>query len=212
MEEIMPKVKYTTSRGLHQVAGKGISLNHLDFLAGNTANLTENGLAILEAQARLAEATPTAANILSVTLSGSAVNTCAYAGATAAASVYLPAANADTHLALRFAMSNFSATNPLNIVTTGSATEVTRGNSAVYAKQVIGPLFNNLPESIVTNGTDAAPTANKLTFTPATSNDFIGQNSVIHFYCQKEGQWLVKVFNIAQGTGAVGAFTATVGD
>ncbi len=208
----MPKVQYTTSRGLHQVAGRGISLNHLDFLAGNTANLTADGLAILEGQARLAEATPTAANILSVTLSGSAVNTCAYAGATAAAAIYLPAAHADTHLALRFANSNFSSTNPLHIVTTGSATEAARGDSAVYAKQVIAPLFNNLPEAIATDGTDAAPTANKLTFTPATTNDFIGQNSVIHFYCQTEGQWLVKVFNIAQGTGAVGAFSTSVGD
>lgn len=209
----MPKVQYNINRGLHQVAGKGLSLNHLDFLAGNTANLTEGGVAILDAQADAALATPTVANIKSVTLSGSAVNTCNHDGA-AAGAVYLPAAEADTHLALRFvAQLNAGGNgNKFNIVSTGSAPEVARGDGAVFAKQVVGPIYNNLPASVVTTGTDAVPTGNKVVYTPGANNNILGNTSVIHFYCQTEGQWLVKVFNVAQGTGVNGAFTIEVGD
>lgn len=209
----MPKVQYNINRGLHQVAGKGLSLNHLDFLAGNTANLTGDGVAILDAQADAGEAAPTVANIKSATLSGSAVNTCNHGGA-AAGAIYLPAAEADTHLALRFAaeLNAGGHSRKFNIVSTGSAPEVLRGNTAVFAKQVIGPIYNNIPASVVTTGTDAVPTGNKLVYTVGNGNNILGNTSVIHFYCQTEGQWLVKVFNVAQGTGANGAFTIEVGD
>jgi len=207
----MPKVQYTPAKGLHQVTGKGISLNHLDFLAGNTANLTETGAAITDDNADTVQATRTNNNVLNATLSGSAVNTSAFNGG-AAGAIFLPAADADTHLALRLANNFTGGTNALNIVTTGSAGEVARGNTAVYAKQVIAPLFNNLPEAVITDGTDSTPTANKLIFTPAQTNDFIGTNSIIHFYCQTAGQWLVRVYNVPQGNGSVGAFTTEVGD
>ncbi len=207
----MPRVKYTISKGLYEEAGKGLFLNYTDFLTGNTANLTETAVTISQGEGNDADVggSPTAGEILLATLTAGGVH--AFAGdGSAVTSMYLPAATADTHVAVRIT-GDIDQTGAVTIAARGSAKEVQRGNNAVFSKQVIGPLYNNLPESVATDGTDAAPTAIKLIYTAAASNDnFLGIGSVIHFYCQTEGQWLVKVFNVPEGTGADGAFsTAT---
>ena len=206
----MPKVKYTTSKGLYEEAGKGFFLNYTDFLTGNASNLTETAVAITQSEGNDADVggSPTSGEILLATLTAGGIHTFAGDGS-GVTSIYLPAASADTHVAVRIT-GDVDQTGAVTIAARGSAKEVQRGSNAVFAKQVIGPLYNNVPDSIATDGTDAAPTAIKLVYTAAAADtNFLGIGSVIHFYCQTEGQWLVRVFNVPEGTGATGAFTTS---
>jgi len=204
----MPKVQYTPAKGLHQVTGKGLFLNYTNFLAGNTVNLTETVVAVTQGEGEDADvgSSPTAGEILLATLTANGIHTFAGDGS-AVTSIYLPSADADTHVAVRIT-GDIDQTGAVTIAARGSATETTRGGTAVFAKQVIGPRHGNLPDSIVTDGTDSAPTAIKLIYTAAAADtNFLGVGSVIHFYCQTAGQWLVRVFDVPEGTGLTGAFT-----
>jgi hypothetical protein len=208
----MPKVTYTAAKGLVQASGGGVNMNSIDALLGNTARLTATAVEITQAEGNAADVggSPTAAQILAATAPAGAVTSFAGTGA-AVTTVYLPAAKADAHLAVRIT-GDIDQTGKVTFAARGSAAEVARGNTAVFAKQVIGPLYNGgVAESVVTDGTDAAPTAIKLEYTAAAADtNFLGANSIIHFYCQTKGQWLVSVHNIPEGAGNTGAFsTAT---
>ena len=59
-----------------------------------------------------------------------------------------------------------------------------------------------------TAGTALAPTTVNIIYTPAAAaTNILGPGSMIHFYCPKDGQWLVKFNSVAKGTGATGAIT-----
>jgi len=202
----MPSITYTPGKGLIQESGSGVNLNYLDFLAGNHARLTATAVAVSDAEADAAAAGATATTIAAATVAPGAVNTCAFDG-DAAGSVYLPAADPDTHLVVEITGDQDGA-NALSFFTRGSASEVLRGDTAVLARHVVGPVYNNLPESVLTAGTSAVPTSIKLILTNAASADnFAHTGTMFHFYCQTGGQWLVKVLNVVQGTGADGALS-----
>ena len=66
-----------------------------------------------------------------------------------------------------------------------------------------------LLKTVETAGTAEAPTSIKLVYTAAAADtNFLGAGSVIQFYCPKNDQWLVRVTNIVEGSGATGVFTA----
>lgn len=57
----MPKVQYEINRGLHEVAGKGLSLRYFDFITGNTANFTATAVAITQTEGEDADVSGTTA-------------------------------------------------------------------------------------------------------------------------------------------------------
>jgi len=200
----MPKIKYDISKGLHQVAGKGLTINFLDFLAGNQNNLTGTAAAITDAEADSAKSSASASNIAAARMAPNAVNTLAF-DAGAAGAIYLPKGTADTHLALHIT-GDMDEANALDIFCRGAADA---SGSEVLARQVIGAEYQGAAaSSVLTAGTAAAPTSVKLIYTPAAAaTNFLQVGSMIHFYCIVENQWLVKVFNVPEGAGSTGAFT-----
>ena len=57
-------------------------------------------------------------------------------------------------------------------------------------------------------GTLAAPTSLKLIYTPAAANtNFLGAGSMFHFFAPVDGEWLVQIWCIPEGTGATGVLT-----
>jgi hypothetical protein len=63
---------------------------------------------------------------------------------------------------------------------------------------------------IETAGSNLVPTSETLIYTPAAADtNALGIGSVIHFYAPVDGQWLVKINFIPEGTGATGAFTVS---
>ena len=48
-----------------------------------------------------------------------------------------------------------------------------------------------------------------LIWTPAATNPLCGNGTITHFYAIEDGIWLVKVFAVPMGTGAVGVFTVS---
>lgn len=82
-----------------------------------------------------------------------------------------------------------------------------------FAQQYINVLHTNAPATapsggVMTAGTASSPTSVELIYTPADDNNtFLHTNSEIHFFCPVNGQWLVKVYGVSEGTGASGALT-----
>ena len=182
-----------------------ISPNYMDFLSGYQGNLA-TGAAITDAECDAAAAGATATTIAAASLLPG-LNTLAH-DADAAGSVYLPRAKKDRHIAMTIT-GDMDAANAVTFFTRGAGDD-----SAVFAKQIVAPMFYGGAvadtESIVTDGTAAAPTAIKLIYTPAAAGtNFLHTNSVIHFYAPVEGEWLVKVRNIPEGNGSTGAFTTS---
>ena len=204
----MPKVTYTAAKGLVQATGRGVNINAIDAVLGNTARLTGTAVEVTQSEGNTADiaGSPTAPQILLATAPANTVTALAVDGS-AVSTVYLPAALPDAHLAIRIT-GDIDQTGKVTFACRGSAAEVARGNTAVFAKQVIGPMYNNgISESIVTAGTDAAPTSVVLEYTAAAADtNFLGVNSILHFYCQAAGQWLVAVHNIPEGAGNTGGF------
>ena len=199
----MPQVNYTPAKGLHQTSGKGLNMNYLDCLSGNLTNLTATGIDITQAEGAAADG-GNAAQILAATLIPGAVNT--FAGTAAAVTaVYLPVCNQDVHCVLQIT-GDIDEANAVKIFARGA---VDAGTSVVFAKQVVGPLHQGATaSSVVTAGTVAAPTSVRVDYTAAAANtNFLGANSFIHFYAIQDNRWLVKIFNVPEGTGATGALT-----
>ena len=187
---------------------------YLDFACGFLGNLTATPVSISESEAvaqLAALSSAVQADSFAATLIAGAVNVCDVTGA-GAGDICLPEATEGTHLAMRYeqacdgdAVAHRITCNGGALLATG--TTLIAGN--VFAKQVIGGSLGNGTNAVavITAGTDLAPTSNKLIFTATTANNFLGDNSIIHFYCPKDGQWLVNCFFVQQGTGAAGAYT-----
>ena len=201
----MPKVVVTGSKGLVQSSGAGFS--YLDFLAGYQGNLSGTAAAITEAEsiaARLA-ATPAAGLIALATLTTNALNTCDFDGQTNPAAIYLPAATAGAHVAVKFT-NNGAGTNALDIVASGtyeSAEEAARqaagGTAAVFAA---GYVVNDSKLSTLSDGADT-----KLQLTLHGTNTSVAADSFLHFLCVEDGEWLVARFGPLHGTGAAMTFS-----
>ena len=178
-----------------------------DFLTGYQGNLAGTGIDITDAEAVAGLATATAAEILATTLIADAVNTFAGTNSAAGTMCYLPPAVRGTHIVLDItgAADDTTAALPIKCVgAVGSADNV-------FAKQVIGNNNGGIAGSAVeTAGTAATPTSVNLIYTPAaTTTNFLGIGSMLHFYAPVANQWLVNGFFVPQGTGATGAFTVS---
>jgi len=191
-------------------AWKGIDPGYLDFCAGHQGNLTATAVAVTDAEADSAASSASAANILAATLAPGAVNSYAHDGG-AAGSVYLPDAVKGTHLAME-CTGDIDQTGATTIFTRGAAVVAasTVDTSPVFAKQVVGIINGATASAIETLGTLGTPTSIKLIYTAAAANtNFLGAGSIFHFFAPSDGEWLVKVWCIPEGTGATGVFTTS---
>jgi hypothetical protein len=190
-----------------------VSSRELDFLLGNCKNFKGTPRVMTDAHVDAAAAgTISAAEHLLVQITADALSTSAFT-ADAAGEVYLPPAIANTHCALRI-LGDMDAANTFTIVAT--ETVAPTGGVATtgkFAFGVIGPKYGGTattPQSVITAGTAAAPTSVNLIYTPAAeATNFLTVNSIIHFFCKNEGEWMVGVHNINEGTGATGTFTVS---
>tara|TARA_R110000787_G_scaffold167856_9_gene280804 strand:- start:3 stop:593 length:591 start_codon:yes stop_codon:yes gene_type:complete len=175
---------------------------YLDFATGNLANLTATPITPNDAAVDLAEATANAANILAVTLIPNALNTLPDYISNATGAVYLPVCTKGTHVALTL-LGDMDEATAFNIYAQGAVGE----SDAVFAKQVVSAIGKG-GIGVITAGTTAVPTSVKLIYTPATADtNVLGIGSTLQFYAHKDGEWLVRVGAIAEGTGATGTFT-----
>jgi len=177
---------------------------YLDFASGFLGNLGVGANmtdAIVDAAGA---ASPTAAQILAATLQNGVLSPCAH-DTGADGDVFLPDATVGTHCALEIT-GDMDEANDFTIQARG-AVGATLG---VFAKQLIGPLYEHgaSAQTVETVGTTVAPTSVALIYTPAAANtNFLGAGSVMQFYCPRNGQWVVRITNIVEGTGATGVFT-----
>ena len=187
---------------------------YLDFSTGYLGNLTATGITVSEAEAvaqLAAVSSAVQADSFAATLIANALNICDVTVA-AAGDICLPEATKGTHLAMRYEQHPDGAAAEHRITCDGGAllaTGTTLISGNVFAKQIIGGQLGNGSNAVavVTAGSASAPTSNKLIFTATTGNNFLGDESIIHFYCPKDGEWLVNCFFVQQGTGAAGAYT-----
>ena len=191
-------------------AWRAIEPAYLDFSAGFQGNLTGTAVAITDAEADSAASSASVANVLAATMAPNAVNTCAFDGG-AAGSIYLPDCVKGTHLAVEIT-GDIDQANALTIFARGAAvvTASTVDTTPVFSKQVVGLINGATASSIETLGTAATPTSIKLIYTAAAADtNFLGAGSIIHFFAPKNGEWLVRSYNIPEGTGATGAWTTS---
>ena len=180
--------------------------NYLDFLGGYQGNLSA-GIDISDAEAVAGLATATASEILACTLLPNALNTFAGINSAAGTMCYLPPAVLGTHIAMEITGEVDDATDPLPIKCVGALGSADN----VFAKQSL--MWNGTGATLAgrhleTAGTAAAPTTVNIIYTPAAAaTNILGPGSVIHFYCPKATQWLVRFDAVAKGTGVTGLFT-----
>jgi len=187
-----------------------IKNRQLDFLTGNCKNFTGVVVEITDNQADAGVGGNAAAKI-AAQMNPDALNTCAFNDG-AAGEIYLPAANANVHLAVHIIGAISGAGNALTITATEAVDGAFAATTGKYAFQQIGPLHGGgvAAHSVITAGTAASPTSVKLIYTPASATtNYLGVGSVVHFYCQTAGEWMVRVFNVPEGTGATGALTVS---
>ena len=186
-----------------------VSSRELDFLLGNCKNFRGTVVTITDAEADAGPGGNAAAKV-AAQMNPDALNICIFV-ADAAGEIYLPAATANTHLAVHFT-GDMDAANALTITATEAADGAFAATTGKYAFQQIGPLHGGgvAAHSVITAGTAASPTSVKLIYTPASATtNYLGVGSVVHFYCQTAGEWMVRVFNVPEGTGATGALTVS---
>ena len=184
---------------------------YMDFLSGYVGNLTATSRSLTDAVIDAAGAAGGGgvAAIGNATVSASALND--FLGTSdAVGGVFLPTATANTHLAIQIT-GDMDAANAITFNTSGSACVGEDSNNAVFAKQIIGPEMGDssaTAQTVVTAGLPSAPASNRLIYTPAAAaTNFLSVGSIMHFYCPIDNQWLVKVFNVKEGSGATGTFT-----
>ena len=189
---------------------------YLDFCAGYSGNLTATGVTISEAEAVAALAAVSSADqgdSYAATLIANAANI--FDGTLAGAGdVHLPTASKGSHCSMYYDQAPDGGTTEHRIACNGGAllsSGSTLISGGVFAKQVIGGQLGNGSNAVAieTAGTAGVPTSTRLIFTATTGNNFLGDGSVIHFYCPKDGEWMVNCFFVQQGTGAAGAYTVS---
>ena len=187
---------------------------YIDFLSGFQGNLTATAISVTEAEAVAALAAVSSAaqgDSYAATLIANAVNSSAQTGA-GAGTIHLPTATKGVHLCLDYADVVDGSTGAQTIACNGgalSSSGSTLISGGLFAKQSIGSGTGVAGNTIETAGTSTAPTSVNLIYTPTTGNNWLGAGSVIHFYCPKNGQWLVRIDYVQQGTGATGALSVS---
>ena len=181
---------------------------YFDFISGYVGNLSATGIDVTEAEGvgAVKGGDETLAEVDAATLIAGALNTDARTAA-AASSIYLPPATKGTHLAVEITGDQDEA-NACTVHCNNSVGTV-KPSGNVFAKQVIGHANGATASSVETAGTYDVPTSENLIWTPAATNPLCGSGTVTHFYAIEEGIWLVKVFPVPKGTGAVGVFTVS---
>jgi len=186
---------------------------YMDFCAGYQGNLNNAGISVSEAEAVAALAAVSSADqgdSYAATLIPGAINISATTGA--AGTIHLPTSTRGVHLCLDFADVHDSGTNALTLAVNGGAllsTGTTLISGSLLAKQTIGTATGVAGNTVETAGTVDAPTSVNLVYTATAANNFLGTGSVMHFFCPIDGQWLVNVNHVQQGTGATGALTVS---
>tara|TARA_Y100000310_G_C20317625_1_gene639204 strand:+ start:61 stop:663 length:603 start_codon:yes stop_codon:yes gene_type:complete len=177
---------------------------YLDFCGMFQGNLTATGITATDAIMIAALAEGSAADILAGTLVANAVNYMADDHASAANCVFLPDAAKGTHLACDYSNSPDGHASVHGFKCNGAA----GARSAVFAKQVVGySVETDKDTHVETGGTNLIPTSVVLNYLPAAATtNTLGVGSQIHFYCPKDGQWLVKMALYNLGTGATGVW------
>jgi len=175
---------------------------YLDFCGMFQGNLTATGITATDAIMIAALAEGSAADILAGTLVANAVNYMNDAHGSAANCVFLPDAARGTHLACDYSQSPDGHASVHGFKCNGAAS----ARSAVLAKQVVGySVETDKDTHVETAGTNLIPTSVILNYLPAVATtNGLGTGSQIHFYCPKDGQWLVKMALYNLGTGATG--------
>lgn len=188
-----------------------IKNRQLDFLTGNCKNLTGTAVTI-DAAATEAGAGGNAAAKTAAQMNTNALNICGFTAGNPG-EIYLPAATANSHLAVRITGAISGGANALTITASEALDATFAATTGVFAFQQIGPLNGGgvAAHSVLTGGTPAAPTSIKLSYTPhaTATTSYLGIGSVIHFYCQTAGEWMVRIFNVPEDTGATGALTVS---
>ena len=201
----MPKIIATATKGLVQSSGAGFK--QLDFIMGYEGNLTGTANAISIADGQGGEiGTPTAAQIAAATLTANALNTSDITGATGTTTLYLPAATAGVHTAIKFGTTSAGG-NACKILashtTYNSAGEAERiaagGTAAVFGAVRIGGVGSSINEfnHDVSSGSEKI-----LTIAWNGTHDVFDANGTLHFYCIEDGVWLVRLFGTLKGTAA----------
>ena len=175
---------------------------YLDFCGMFQGNLTATGITATDAIMIAALAEGSAADILAGTLVANAVNYMNDAHGSAANCVFLPDAARGTHLACDYSQSPDGHASVHGFKCNGAAS----ARSAVFAKQVFGySVETDKDTHVEAGGTNLIPTSVALNYLPAVATtNTLGVGSQIHFYCPKDGQWLVKMALYNLGTGATG--------
>ena len=185
-----------------------LSQGYLDFVSGYVGNLTATGIDVTEAEgvAAVKGGDETLAEVDAATWIAGAYNTDARTAAAASGS-YLPPAVKGTHLAIEITGDQDEA-NAVAVHCNNSVGTV-KPSGNVFAKQTIGHANGAPASSVETAGTYDVPTSENLIWTPAATNPLCGAGTVTHFFAIEDGIWLVKVFPVPKGTGAVGVFTVS---
>ena len=175
---------------------------YLDFCGMYQGNLKATGITATDAIMIAALGAGSTAAILAGTLVASAVNYMNDAHASAANCVFLPDAVKGTHLACDYTQSPDGHASVHGFKANGG----TSAGPAVFAKQVIGYASpTDVDTHVETAGTNLAPTSVILNYLPAAATtNGLGVGSQIHFYCPKDGEWLVKMSLYGLGTGVTG--------
>ena len=181
--------------------------NYFDYLSGYQGNLSATGIAITDGEAVLGLATATTSEILATTLISGAVNTFDGTNSAAGTMCYLPAAFTGDHIVLDITDEVDDTTNALPIKCVGAP-----GASAnVFAKQTVAVHSAAIAaQSVETAGTAGTPTSVNLIYTPAAAaTNCLGPETMIHFFCPVDGEWLVRIDAVQKGTGATGTLTVS---
>lgn len=175
---------------------------YLDFCGMFQGNLTATGITATDAIMIAALAAGSAADILAGTLVANAVNYMNDAHSEANC-VFLPNATRGTHLACDYTQSPDGHASVHGFKANGGTNA---GAGAVFAKQVIGYASpTDVDTHVETAGTNLVPTTVAMNYLPAgAATNGLGVGSQIHFYCPKDGQWLVKMSLYGLGSGATG--------
>ena len=181
---------------------------YLDFVAGFQGNLTATGISVstAEALAAVKGGDETLAEVDAATYIANAVNEVASIGDAVHTIGYLLPAVKGVHLAVNLT-GQLDEANACTISCNNSVGTV-QPSGNVFAKQVIG-VHGDTASSVITAGTYDAPTSENLIMTGAATNAMYGPGTQIHFYCPKNGQWLVKFFTVQLGIGTVGTLTVS---
>ena len=182
---------------------------YLDFCSGYVGNLTATGVSVSQAEAvaGIKGGDETLAEVDAATFIANAVNQFAGDGSGATSS-YLPKATKGSHLAVEVT-GDIDQTGAWSIHCNNTVGTGATSNN-LLAKQLIGVHIGDTVTPVETAGDNISPTSENLVYTAAAADtNILGVGSMIHFYCPKAGQWLVKVIPLGEGTGATGVFSVS---